>query len=444
MDKSLIKKCVDDSTHFNFIELAPNSDRYNLIVETKEEIDGEKRKYWFQVGERPFDSSRITPDPILNIYSYHPITPFDKGSADVLLSTYNFSNMHNPRLRATSLSAGEILSRKPSVGNNTETIGGLLARWGAYLTSERYEAAMEAKVASLDVTFNKPVRIKYSVEGEINGYNHYEGFDHFYIVSYEESNQQPISKNSLLNAIYIDGRIGDYVWDNQPTIIHRISEVTNGKKLLKTIAGLKVAVVGLGGVGSMVVETLYKKGVRDFILYDNDNIDIKNRSRISILSKDAKDGDKKIDMFDTLHDATFTKYGLFDESNQDSIKNANVVIICVDEYEPRQKIGKACIKWCVPYFNLGIGYDKSAQIYSVDIVLHPTNETVNMPTQNVRHNEYIEMDNLQMAEGPLYLSSRVALAITNLCGLYDYPNISNISKGFREGYNVQEESDDED
>lgn len=57
------------------------------------------------------------------------------------------------------------------------------------------------------------------------------------------------------------------------------TELLIGKDGLEKLRKSKIAVFGIGGVGSFVVEGLARAGIENFILVDNDNIDITNINR---------------------------------------------------------------------------------------------------------------------------------------------------------------------
>ncbi len=57
------------------------------------------------------------------------------------------------------------------------------------------------------------------------------------------------------------------------------TEMLIGKENVEKLKKAKVAVFGIGGVGSYVVEGLVRAGVSHFVLVDNDEIDITNLNR---------------------------------------------------------------------------------------------------------------------------------------------------------------------
>lgn len=57
------------------------------------------------------------------------------------------------------------------------------------------------------------------------------------------------------------------------------TELLIGKRGIEKLKRSKVAIFGIGGVGSFVVEGLVRAGVENFILVDNDDICITNLNR---------------------------------------------------------------------------------------------------------------------------------------------------------------------
>ena len=63
------------------------------------------------------------------------------------------------------------------------------------------------------------------------------------------------------------------------------TELVIGKENIKKLNNSKVAVFGIGGVGSFVIEGLVRAGIGNFILVDKDNVDITNLNRQLIATK---------------------------------------------------------------------------------------------------------------------------------------------------------------
>ena len=70
------------------------------------------------------------------------------------------------------------------------------------------------------------------------------------------------------------------------------TELLIGKEGIEKLKNAKVAVFGIGGVGSYVVEGLVRSGVEKFVLVDNDKIDITNLNRQIIATTKTLDKPK--------------------------------------------------------------------------------------------------------------------------------------------------------
>ena len=65
------------------------------------------------------------------------------------------------------------------------------------------------------------------------------------------------------------------------------TEILIGKEGLEKLQNAKVAVFGIGGVGSFVVEGLVRAGIKNFVLIDNDDVSISNLNRQIIATQDT-------------------------------------------------------------------------------------------------------------------------------------------------------------
>ena len=63
------------------------------------------------------------------------------------------------------------------------------------------------------------------------------------------------------------------------------TELLIGEENLEKLKNSKVAIFGIGGVGSFVVEALTRAGIGNFILVDKDNVDLSNLNRQIIATR---------------------------------------------------------------------------------------------------------------------------------------------------------------
>lgn len=73
------------------------------------------------------------------------------------------------------------------------------------------------------------------------------------------------------------------------------TEMLIGKDAIGKLKNAKVAVFGIGGVGSYVVEALARAGVGKFLLVDNDDVSITNINR-QIIATEKTTGRKKVEV----------------------------------------------------------------------------------------------------------------------------------------------------
>lgn len=72
-------------------------------------------------------------------------------------------------------------------------------------------------------------------------------------------------------------------------------ELLIGKENLSKLNNTKVLVIGLGGVGGILTETLVRNGIKNITIIDNDIVDITNKNR-QIIALDSTVGKKKTEV----------------------------------------------------------------------------------------------------------------------------------------------------
>ena len=107
-----------------------------------------------------------------------------------------------------------------------------------------------------------------------------------------------------------------------------------GKENLNKLHTQTVAVVGVGGVGGYVVETLIRNGIENIIIVDADTIDITNKNR-QIIALDSSLNMKKVDAFEKrINDinpkCNVTKYDIFLNEETKKILFNNKIDYLVD------------------------------------------------------------------------------------------------------------------
>lgn len=126
------------------------------------------------------------------------------------------------------------------------------------------------------------------------------------------------------------------------------------------ISDITVSVIGIGGVGSIIVEGLCRLGVRKFVLVDPDKIELSNMNRFQGAEFDDL-GKFKIDvcgrnlkkMFPDISLIKLRK-SLFDISVINAIKNTDCLIGCLDNMETRYFLNRLSLQFLLPYIDSGV------------------------------------------------------------------------------------------
>ena len=141
------------------------------------------------------------------------------------------------------------------------------------------------------------------------------------------------------------------------------TELLIGKEGIEKLKDSKVAVFGIGGVGSFVVEGLVRAGVENFVLIDDDKVCLTNLNR-QIIATRKTIGKYKVDVMkerilDINPNANVETHQEFYMPNSESniINNElSYVIDCVDTVTAKLEIITQCKKLNIPVISaMGTG-----------------------------------------------------------------------------------------
>lgn len=147
------------------------------------------------------------------------------------------------------------------------------------------------------------------------------------------------------------------------------NEQAFGKKTVKLLSKMKIAVVGCSGTGSPTIEQLTRLGVSTLVLVDNDYLDTVNLNRI--LGSNYTQALSKISKVDLL-EAHVREIGLDTEVesfrsnlvNEDVIKavaDCDVIFGCVDSAEGRHIMDLLSAYYIIPLIDIGVKFDADGQ-----------------------------------------------------------------------------------
>lgn len=123
----------------------------------------------------------------------------------------------------------------------------------------------------------------------------------------------------------------------------------------------KVAIVGLGGTGSYVLDLVAKTPVPEIHLYDADSFKQHNafRSPGAPSVADLREVPSKIAYFERIysqmHGGIIVHSQLIDQTNVDELRDMNFVFLCLDRSEVKRLIVQKLDEGGVAYIDVGIG-----------------------------------------------------------------------------------------
>jgi len=131
-----------------------------------------------------------------------------------------------------------------------------------------------------------------------------------------------------------------------------------GKSGQDKLSAVKVAVVGIGGIGSHIVQQLAFLGINHICLIDNDPLDESNKNRLIGVFDDDKDGTKKTDISKRLIYSINPKCNVIciDEKVPSklilsALKESDLFFGCVDNDGARLFLNQLSLAYNIPYID---------------------------------------------------------------------------------------------
>jgi len=128
----------------------------------------------------------------------------------------------------------------------------------------------------------------------------------------------------------------------------------------ETLAGIRVAIVGLGGGGSHIAQQLAHLGVGHYRLIDPQHIESSNLNRlVGATADDVRQGALKVDIARNtiLGIRPWAEVSTAPKNWQEVdhlIKDAHVLFGCVDGFLQRDFLESAARRFCLPYVDIGM------------------------------------------------------------------------------------------
>lgn len=141
------------------------------------------------------------------------------------------------------------------------------------------------------------------------------------------------------------------------------TELLIGKQGLEKLHNAKIAIFGIGGVGSFVVEGLVRAGVQNFVLVDNDKISLTNLNRQLIATQKTIEKDKVevakeriLDINPKAKVEVFKEFFLPNSNTNIITKELTYVVDCIDTVTAKIEIVMQCKNLKIPIISaMGTG-----------------------------------------------------------------------------------------
>ena len=131
---------------------------------------------------------------------------------------------------------------------------------------------------------------------------------------------------------------------------------TDGQCILHTLC---VAVVGLGGTGSIAVQQLVHLGVRSFILVDPDNLEHSNLNRVvgafaeDVGRSKCEIAARYIQQFSSDSEVMEINGDIVHESVARHLVDADIIFCCTDSHGSRSVIQQVAYQYLIPCIDIG-------------------------------------------------------------------------------------------
>jgi molybdopterin/thiamine biosynthesis adenylyltransferase len=147
---------------------------------------------------------------------------------------------------------------------------------------------------------------------------------------------------------------------------HR-QELIFGYQMQQRLRNARIAIVGLGGLGSFVALELAYLGVGHLILIDPDSIEITNLNRLlGVGSADV--GQLKVDVYASLIKRLTPTVGvdvlpfsILEEAALTHAKSADIIVGCVDSHGARMVLNQLAIRYLIPLIDGGSGIKRATE-----------------------------------------------------------------------------------
>jgi hypothetical protein len=221
--------------------------------------------------------------------------------------------------------------------------------------------------------------------------------------------------------------------DNDPISVFNYFDTNSSRANIfavnEKLVNQKIAIIGLGGTGSYILDLLAKTKVSEIHLFDADDFSQHNafRSPGAPSIEELNEGKKKViyfaEIYSKMHKGIVPHVNYISMDNVHILEDMSYVFICIDRNSARNEIIAELLKMNVSFVDVGLGVqlvdDKLIGIIRTTVGT-PENKghlEKRIPSVDTDINEYAT--NIQIADLNLLNAGLAVIKWKKLCGFYE-------------------------
>jgi hypothetical protein len=129
----------------------------------------------------------------------------------------------------------------------------------------------------------------------------------------------------------------------------------------------RIALVGVGGTGSYVLDFVAKTPAKEIHLFDDDYFLQHNAFRSpgapshAILETIPKKASYFCDLYSNMHKGIVAHEEYVGSANIEKLRDMSFVFVCIDQGEPKKFIAEKLHEWNIPFVDVGMGVYKAGE-----------------------------------------------------------------------------------
>lgn len=204
----------------------------------------------------------------------------------------------------------------------------------------------------------------------------------------------------------------------------------------------KIAIVGLGGTGSYILDLIAKTPVKEIHLFDGDIFNQHNAFRApgatkkEIFSQNVTKTSYLKDIYSNMHKGLVEHAEYINNSNKEILKQFDFVFISIDSGEAKRIIIDELIKNNIPFIDTGIGIRKMENLLAGEIRISLFDKSNYDEVSNYidfeQNNDDVYSSNIQIAECNSLNATLAVIKWKKYFGVY-----ADEDKKFQDGYSIE-------